>query len=206
MPKFLDAPSWYDSAGNLQTIQGNLALNMGYGSISVPYVQKGATVGTVGYILHNPPSSGQVCCGTSGRLDMTSGGSTGDILTKTQNGAPTWSSRTMLHIVQVEANSCTGFFNIYNNSSAKISNKVDFISSLNQMYGSSTTRHPVAGGGVLTSGGYFALTYFTLTYNSSSDYTLRVYISDPDDSNPFMVNFVTSYNTPSLISDTVIIL
>ena len=46
MPKFLDAPSWYDNDGNLKTIKGTytIAVLGGFGStIEVPYVGGGNT-------------------------------------------------------------------------------------------------------------------------------------------------------------------
>ena len=55
MPKFLDAPSWYDSNGN------------------------------------PAPSPGQVCCGDAlGRLTTTTGGTEGNVLSKSQSGVPGW--------------------------------------------------------------------------------------------------------------------
>lgn len=41
MPKFLDAPSWYDDDGNLKTIQGDFRISIGGGysvSFDVPWV------------------------------------------------------------------------------------------------------------------------------------------------------------------------
>lgn len=41
MPKFLDAPSWYDNNGDLKTIEGDFSVRIGAGhsvSVDIPYV------------------------------------------------------------------------------------------------------------------------------------------------------------------------
>ena len=94
MPKFLDAPSWYDNDGELREIVGHYSVGANNGSFQIPALSENSysPFGSTIYVSTTYPDSGQVCVSSSGRLTMTSGGATGNVLIKAANGAPQWLS------------------------------------------------------------------------------------------------------------------
>ena len=112
MPKFLDAPSWYDSNGNLISITGYMGVNVGSTAKIVPYLMNYSSMADIqAYVLGSTPSKGQVCCGSAmNSLTMTTGGNEGDVLTRTQSGVPGWKDRA-LSVIKIEVhNSATRWF------------------------------------------------------------------------------------------------
>ena len=101
MPKFLDAPSWYDSDGELREITGYYAIGVNYGTFRIPALSKASTFnyGSTVYVSSTPPGNGQVCVSSTGNLTMTSGGAAGNVLIKAANGAPTWETPSNLLFV-----------------------------------------------------------------------------------------------------------
>lgn len=94
MPKFLDAPSWYDSDGELREMSGYYNVGANYGTFCIPAFKEKTTAFPFGgtfYVSTTAPGSGQVCVSSSGNLIMTTGGTAGNVLIKAANGAPTWS-------------------------------------------------------------------------------------------------------------------
>lgn len=96
MPKFLDAPSWYDSDGELREIAGYYSVGANYGAFRIPALSETSSFpfGNTIYVSTTSPGDGQVCVSSTGNLTMTSGGTTGDVLIKTASGAPSWKNGT----------------------------------------------------------------------------------------------------------------
>lgn len=93
MPKFLDAPSWYDSDGVLREIAGYYSVGASYGAFQIPALSEAAPYFVYGsrfYVSTTPPGNGQVCVSSSGFLTMTSGGAAGNVLRKNAHGAVIW--------------------------------------------------------------------------------------------------------------------
>lgn len=92
MPKFLDAPSWYDSDGELREIAGYYSVGANYGSFQIPALSENSSspFGSTIYVSTTSPGDGQVCVSSYGHLTMTSGGTAGNVLLKAANGAPQW--------------------------------------------------------------------------------------------------------------------
>ena len=103
MPKFLDAPSWYDDDGNLKTIQGDLTIYVGSGyniTFDVPHVggtniDRFGGLGTVSseyYLLPAASAPGRIpyYVNTNVGYQTLPSGTSGQVLTSNGNAAPSW--------------------------------------------------------------------------------------------------------------------
>lgn len=92
MPKFLDAPSWYDKNGTLRTIVGQTSFQSTAGSITVPYLSYASGGGaSTWYAFASGGDAGGVAY-TGGSYPMwTTAGETGQFLKSNGSNMPTWS-------------------------------------------------------------------------------------------------------------------
>lgn len=92
MPKFLDAPSWYDKNGTLRTIVGQTSFQSTAGSITVPYLSYASGGGaSTWYAFASGGNAGGVAY-TGGSYPMwTTAGETGQFLKSNGSNMPTWS-------------------------------------------------------------------------------------------------------------------
>ena len=109
MPKFLDAPSWYDGNGNLKTIQGDLTIYVGSGyniTFDVPHVggtniDRFGGLGTVSseyYLLPAASAPGRIpyYVNTNIGYQTLPSGTSGQVLTSNGTGAaPSWRSTSL---------------------------------------------------------------------------------------------------------------
>ena len=105
MPKFLDAPSWYDDNGDLKTIQGDFRISIGGGynvAFDVPWVDGTNTSSLPSQTYYLLPGS------TSGRIpyfssttvgyQALSSGTSGQVLKSNGSGTtPSWSTPRYVH-------------------------------------------------------------------------------------------------------------
>lgn len=109
MPKFLDAPSWYDDNGDLKTIQGDFRISIGGGynvAFDVPWVDGTNTSSLPSQTYYLLPGS------TNGRIPYFSGGNVGyqaldsgnmgQLLKSNGSGsAPIWCSQRYFHCIRL---------------------------------------------------------------------------------------------------------
>ena len=137
MPKFLDAPSWYDDDGNLKTIQGDLTIYVGSGyniTFDVPHVggtniDRFGGLGTVSseyYLLPAAKRPGQIPYYTnaSGGYQTLPSGTSGQVLTSNGSSAgPGWKTLPLyLHRIYIDGMPGHYTINVYSMSSATLSN------------------------------------------------------------------------------------
>ena len=98
MPKFLDAPSWYDSDGTLRTIQDTISVKVG-GSTSSIVLPTLSNISTSYDAYFVPGTSGQFAGGvywfSSNGPQISGQGTSGQVLTSNGNAAPSWENRTL---------------------------------------------------------------------------------------------------------------
>lgn len=115
MPKFLDAPSWYDSDGELREIAGYYSVGANSGAFQIPALSETSTFpyGRTFYVSSTPPGSAQVCISSSGYLTMTSGGAIGNVLLKAANGAQWLSNGTSGQVLTSNGNAAPSWEKLY---------------------------------------------------------------------------------------------
>ena len=120
MPKFLDAPSWYDSDGNKRTIVTTMRIgvsNTGSGCYcNVPVISEGST--NLGDIPEQPlytlpfisgaQSVGAIpyWSGTQNGYRVMGQGSSGQVLTSNGNAAPSW-GKSYTHLIVIGTSDST---------------------------------------------------------------------------------------------------
>ena len=169
MPKFLDAPSWYDSDGTLQTIQRVVSLNLstpGYGLMwKIPvtnaklsqetdnyYVVPGAGT-NAGSLLTWQNNGGVYSWGTLSK------GAEGTMLTATSSGV-SWSTPKLYchNVTAYRTNMYSFSFSVILNTDTQINDIYDVSSILQDIQGGSYSSNPfypcTGGGWAISSGSY----------------------------------------------------
>ena len=109
MPKFLDAPSWYDDNGDLKTIQGDFRISIGGGynvAFDVPWVDGTNTSSLPSQTYYLLPGSTSGCIpyfsSTTVGYQALSNGMSEQVLTSNGSGsAPTWCSQRYFHCIRL---------------------------------------------------------------------------------------------------------
>ena len=137
MPKFLDAPSWYDGNGNLKTIQGDLTIYVGSGyniTFDVPHVggtniDRFGGLGTVSseyYLLPAASAPGRIpyYVNTNIGYQTLPSGTSGQVLTSNGNAAPSWKNLSLyLHKIHISSSDTIDVVaNVYSMSSDSLTN------------------------------------------------------------------------------------
>lgn len=91
MPKFLDAPSWYDSTGTLRTLSGTVRFNSVAGYVDLPYTSfaSGGAYSSY-YVLTSAGTNGNIAYSNGTSPAWLSNGTSGQVLTSNGNAAPSW--------------------------------------------------------------------------------------------------------------------
>lgn len=149
MPKFLDAPSWYDDDGNLKTIQGDFRISIGGGynvAFDVPWVDGTNTSSLPSqayYLLPGSTTSGRIpyFSGASVGYQTLSSGAMGQVLTSNgSNAAPTWSSKRYFHCIRlVSAYMSSVYFDI---CFTFVSQRSDVYTAINQIASDMMSLYP----------------------------------------------------------------
>lgn len=123
MPKFLDAPSWYDDDGNLKTIQGDLTIYVGSGyniTFDVPHVggtniDRFGGLGTVSseyYLLPAASAPGRIpyYVNTNIGYQTLPSGTSGQVLTSNGNAqTPSWKNPSLYtHLIMIGTSATSG--------------------------------------------------------------------------------------------------
>ena len=91
MPKFLDAPSWYDETGTLRTLSGTVRFNSQAGYVDLPYTSFASGGARSSYYLFNSAGTNGNIAYSNGYYPMwLSNGTSGQVLTSNGNAAPSW--------------------------------------------------------------------------------------------------------------------
>ena len=135
MPKFLDAPSWYDKNGDQRTIVTTMRIGMSNTKVAsycnVPVISEGSI--NLGNIPEQPlytlpwgtTNIGGVpyWSGTQSGYQLVAQGSTGQMLTSNGNAAPGWGTLPFyLHRIRLETTSVDAMANVYCGSSDSLTN------------------------------------------------------------------------------------
>lgn len=91
MPKFLDAPSWYDETGTLRTLSGTVRFNSLAGFVDLPYTTfaSGGARSSY-YVLTSAGTNGNIAYSNGSYPMWLSNGTSGQVLTSNGNAAPSW--------------------------------------------------------------------------------------------------------------------
>ena len=120
MPKFLDAPSWYDETGTLRTLSGTVRFNSLAGFVDLPYTTfaSGGARSSY-YVLTSAGTNGNIAYSNGSYPMWLSNGTSGQVLTSNGNAAPSWknlsigSSKLYCHNIQMSYSySATTYYNI----------------------------------------------------------------------------------------------
>ena len=139
MPKFLDAPSWYDETGTLRTLSGTVRFNSLAGFVDLPYTTfaSGGARSSY-YVLTSAGTNGNIAYSNGSYPMWLSNGTSGQVLMSNGNAAPSWGTLPFyLHRIYITGGT-TGKFtiNVYSMSSTTVSNNnvsglVSFLRSAN---------------------------------------------------------------------------
>lgn len=97
MPKFLDAPSWYDETGTLRTLSGTVRFNSLAGFVDLPYTTfaSGGARSSY-YVLTSAGTNGNIAYSNGSYPMWLSNGTSGQVLTSNGTGAaPSWRSTSL---------------------------------------------------------------------------------------------------------------
>lgn len=200
MPKFLDAPSWYDSDGTLRTIQDTISVKVGgyTSSIVLPTLSNISTSYDAYFV---PGTSGQFAGGvywfSSNGPQISGQGKTGDVLVSNGTGAPSWKPMQLyLHTGRIyrTANPSAStpsvdlYYNYYSTSSSAATSSSSLVSALGSMGFSGANYRLTACGIYKTSSEFYYISYLYI-------YRSNIYIGAASDGGA-----TQNLNTSSFVS------
>ena len=103
MPKFLDAPSWYDETGTLRTLSGTVRFNSLAGYVDLPYTTfaSGGARSSY-YVLTSAGTNGNIAYSNGSYPMWLSNGTSGQVLTSNGNAAPSWKNLSLYtHLIMI---------------------------------------------------------------------------------------------------------
>lgn len=124
MPKFLDAPSWYDETGTLRTLSGTVRFNSLAGFVDLPYTTfaSGGARSSY-YVLTSAGTNGNIAYSNGSYPMWLSNGTSGQVLMSRGNAAPGWGTLPFyLHRIRLETTSVDAMANVYCGSSDSLTN------------------------------------------------------------------------------------
>lgn len=140
MPKFLDAPSWYDETGTLRTLSGTVRFNSLAGFVDLPYTTfaSGGARSSY-YVLTSAGTNGNIAYSNGSYPMWLSNGTRGQVLTSNGNAAPSWADIDIpplyMHKIYLYASSIAfrAIATVYSMSSTSITNNTvdDLLTFLN---------------------------------------------------------------------------
>ena len=110
MPKFLDAPSWYDETGTLRTLSGTVRFNSLAGFVDLPYTTfaSGGARSSY-YVLTSAGTNGNIAYSNGSYPMWLSNGTSGQVLTSNGNAAPSWGTLpSYTHLIIIGSSSTSG--------------------------------------------------------------------------------------------------
>lgn len=186
MPKFLDAPSWYDNTGTLRTLSGTVRFNSVAGYVDLPYTSfaSGGAYSSY-YVLTSAGTNGNIAYSNGTSPAWLSNGTSGQVLTSNGNAAPSWGSLLYLHCVLLtQSYSATTFYGVCFSffssrvSAYSLSDFEDMKEDFYSQYGGNTDtmqfRFP-AYGSFQRDGGNYVPCQAVAIWKDSSSYTLTAY-------------------------------
>lgn len=91
MPKFLDAPSWYDNTGTLRTLSGTVRFNSQAGFVDLPYTSfASAGARSPYYVLNSAGTNGNIVYSNGYYPVYLPNGTSGQVLSSNGDAAPSW--------------------------------------------------------------------------------------------------------------------
>lgn len=110
MPKFLDAPSWYDETGTLRTLSGTVRFNSLAGFVDLPYTTfaSGGARSSY-YVLTSAGTNGNIAYSNGSYPMWLSNGTSGQVLTSNGNAAPSWKNPSLYtHLIMIGTSATSG--------------------------------------------------------------------------------------------------
>lgn len=102
MPKFLDAPSWYDKTGTLRTLSGTVRFNSVAGYVDLPYTTfASGGADSSYYVLTSTGTSGNIVYSSGACPVYLPNGTSGQVLTSNGNAAPSWKTPKCVHYIRL---------------------------------------------------------------------------------------------------------
>ena len=111
MPKFLDAPSWYDETGTLRTLSGTVRFNSLAGFVDLPYTTfaSGGARSSY-YVLTSAGTNGNIAYSNGSYPMWLSNGTSGQVLTSNGDAqTPSWKNLSLYtHLIMIGTSATSG--------------------------------------------------------------------------------------------------